>query len=211
MKSPAPDTAKAELRRRLRRARNAVSDGVRTHAARLAVRAALRLRLLNRKRRAGFYIPAKGEFDCLPLMDRALRMKMASYLPMVPPSRQKKLWFSRLGDGPHWALNRYGIPEYVRHDGRIRASGLDILFMPLLGFDSDGYRMGMGGGYYDSSLAYLARRGRWHRPRLVGLAFEAQGVDQLPIDPWDIPLDAVITERRCRCFGHRGRFRSDAK
>lgn len=202
MSSTSP-AAKNELRRQLRRTRNAVSDQLRTHAARRALHVALRQRLLHRKRRAGFYIPAKGEFDCLPLLDRALHMGMACYLPMVPMSHQKKLWFSLLGEGPHWALNRYGIPEYVRHDGRIRASRLDVLFMPLLGFDEEGYRMGMGGGYYDSSLAYLARRRHWHRPRLVGLAFEAQGVDRLPVDPWDIPLDAIITERGCRLFGRR--------
>jgi len=193
-------TSKTEIRRRLRRARNAVPDHVRAHGARRAVQLALHLRWLHRKRRAGFYVPAKGEFDCLPLMNRALWMGVVCYLPMVPPARQKKLWFSRLGGGPHWALNRYGILEYVRHDGRIRASELDILFIPLLGFDARGYRMGMGGGYYDSSLAHLARRRTWRRPRLVGLAFEAQGVDRLPTDPWDIPLDAVITERRCHCF-----------
>jgi 5-formyltetrahydrofolate cyclo-ligase len=188
-------TSKTHIRRELRRARNAVPELVRVQAAARAVQFALRHRLLHRKRRAGFYIPAKGEFDCLPLIGRALLMGMACYLPMVPPSRQKKLWFSKLGDGPHWALNRYGIPEYVRHNGRIRVSGLDILFLPLLGFDQQGYRMGMGGGYYDSSLAYLAKRRHWRRPLLIGLAFESQGLAQLPTDPWDIPLDAVITER----------------
>ncbi len=193
-------TNKTDIRRQLRRIRNAVPDQLRQTGARKALRLALHHRLLSGKRRAGFYIPARGEFDCLPLIDRALHMGMACYLPMVPPARQKKLWFSKLGDGPHWALNRYGIPEYVRHNGRIRASTLDILFMPLLGFDQQGYRMGMGGGYYDSSLAYLAKRRLWRRPLLIGLAFEAQQVDRLPTDPWDIPLDAVITERHCHRF-----------
>lgn len=196
-------TSKAGIRRQLRRERSAVPFEVRRHAADQAVRYALRQRLLHRKRRAGFYIPSKGEFDCLPLVNRALWMGMKCFLPMVPPARQRKLWFSRLGNGPHWALNRYGIPEYVRHDGRIRVSGLDLLFIPMLGFDQAGYRMGMGGGYYDASLAYLARRRYWHRPLLVGLAFEAQGLARLPTDPWDIPLDAVITERGCRRFKRR--------
>jgi 5-formyltetrahydrofolate cyclo-ligase len=196
-------TTKTDIRRLLRRARNAVPDDVRTQAATRAVQFALRQHLLHRKRRAGFYIPAKGEFNCLPMIDRALQMGMTCYLPMVPPSRQKKLWFSKLGDGPHWALNRYGIPEYVRHNGRTRVSGLDILFLPLLGFDERGYRMGMGGGYYDSSLAYLAKRRNWHRPLLIGLAFETQRLERLPTDPWDIPLDAVITEWGCHVFKRR--------
>jgi 5-formyltetrahydrofolate cyclo-ligase len=200
MSSQGAPSGKTEIRRQLRRARNAVPVGLRLAAARHAMRLALHHRLLARTRRAGFYIPAKGEFDCLPLIDRALHMGMACYLPMVPPTRQKKLWFSKLGDGPHWALNRYGIPEYVRHSGRIRVTGLDILFMPMLGFDRQGYRMGMGGGYYDSSLAYLAKRRHWRRPLLIGLAFEIQGLEQLPSDPWDIPLDGVITERQYHRF-----------
>jgi 5-formyltetrahydrofolate cyclo-ligase len=200
MSSQSAPTGKTEIRRQLRRVRNAVPVELRLAGARHAMRLALRHRLLAGKRRAGFYIPAKGEFDCLPLIDRALSMGMSCYLPMVPPSRQKKLWFSKLGDGPHWALNRYGIPEYVRHAGRVRASGLDILFLPLLGFDRQGYRMGMGGGYYDSSLAYLAKRRHWRRPVLIGLAFEAQGLEHLPLDSWDIPLDGVITERQYRRF-----------
>jgi len=198
-----PPSSKAEIRRQLRRSRNAVPATLRILAARQALRIALHRRLLGKKNRVGFYIPAKGEFDCLPLIEQAMGMGMACYLPVVPPARQKKLWFSLLGDGPHWALNRYGIPEYVRHAGRVRAAGLDTLFLPLLGFDRRGYRMGMGGGYYDASLAFLSRRRHWRRPLLVGLAFEAQGVERLPDDPWDIPLDAVITERRYWRFKHR--------
>ena len=60
--------------------------------------------------------------------------------------------------------------------------------------------MGMGGGYYDTSLAYLARRRHWRKPLLVGVAFEAQRVDALPHDPWDIPVDAVMTEAGCHVF-----------
>ena len=61
--------------------------------------------------------------------------------------------------------------------------------------------MGMGGGYYDASLAYLSRRQHWHRPRLVGVGFEIQKCDHIPEDPWDIRLDAVITERGVYRFG----------
>lgn len=192
---PSPD--KAALRARLRRVRQDMPAAARKRAGSAIARLALRHRLLAGKRRLGLYIPAKGELDCLPLLNRALWLGADCYLPIVPRARQRMLWFSRLGERPHWGLNRYGIPEYGhRRSERLRAGGLDILFLPLLGFDLSGYRMGMGGGYYDASLAFLARRRRWRRPRLIGLAFDAQKVDRLPRDPWDIPLDAVITERR---------------
>jgi 5-formyltetrahydrofolate cyclo-ligase len=192
---PTPD--KITLRKRLRKVRQDIPDATRRPAGRAIARLALAHRLLARKRRIGLYIPAKGEIDCLPLLDRALRLGARCFLPVVPRARQRMLWFSQLGEGPHWGVNRYGIPEYGhRQFERLRAGELDILFLPLLGFDEQGYRMGMGGGYYDASLAYLTRRRAWHKPRLVGLAFEAQKVARLPRDPWDVPLDGVITERR---------------
>jgi 5-formyltetrahydrofolate cyclo-ligase len=198
---PAPD--KAALRKRLRAIRRDIPAETRRHAGPALVRIALAHRLLARKRRLGIYVPAKGEIDCLPLLDRALRMGAACFLPVVPGARQRRLWFSRLGPDAHWSLNRYDIPEYgQRQFQRRRAMTLDILFLPLLGFDEAGNRMGMGGGYYDASLAFLANRKRWRKPRLIGLAFEAQKVAHLPADPWDIPLDGVITEQRFYRFSN---------
>jgi 5-formyltetrahydrofolate cyclo-ligase len=193
--SPVP-VSKADLRRQLRQRRNGVSERVRRKAGLQVERLALRHRLIGRGRRIGFYIPANGELNILPLLNRALWMNSRCFLPVVPHHRQRKLWFTRLGKGAHWVVNRYGIPEYGHHLDKIRISRLERIFVPLLGFDSRGYRMGMGGGYYDASLAYLLRRRRWHRPKLIGVAFEAQKVEMLPADPWDIPLDAVLTERR---------------
>lgn len=196
MYSQPPNPHKVALRRTLRGIRRDIPDAVRRSAGRAVERLALRHRLLSKGRRIGFYVPSKGELDCLPLLDRALRMGVKCLLPVVPHHRQKKLWFSQLGEGPHWVLNRYGIPEYGLPRGRLRVSALAVLFIPLLGFDARGYRMGMGGGYYDASLAFLDRRRSWRKPRIIGLAFEAQKMHRLPEDPWDIPLDAVITERR---------------
>jgi 5-formyltetrahydrofolate cyclo-ligase len=172
-----------------------MSPAERHTAALSLVSHALRQRLLARKRRIGFYIPAKSEIDVLPLLDRALSMGVDCYLPIVPGRGRRKLWFIQLGDRPSWVLNRYGIPEY-RHitAHKARAYQLDLLFMPLLGFDARGWRIGMGGGYYDASLAKLGRRRHWRRPRLVGVAFSEQQVDRVPNDPWDIPLSGVLTE-----------------
>jgi 5-formyltetrahydrofolate cyclo-ligase len=186
---------KAALRRELRRQRATLSPQDRRAAAHRLVRLALRHHLLTCKRRTGFYIPAKNEIDVLPLLDQALRMGVECYLPVVPGRRRKKLWFTRLGDQPAWVLNRYGIPEYDSITGRkCRVYRLETLFMPLLGFDTRGWRIGMGGGYYDASLGGLLRRRFLRKPRLIGVAFSAQRVDRIPNDPWDIPLDGILTE-----------------
>lgn len=199
---PTPD--KAALRTRLRKLRAAVPARQQRVAARALLRGALHHRLLARSRRIGFYIPAKAEIDVLPLINQALHMGVACYLPVVPGRGLRKLWFVRLGGQPTWALNRYGIPEYhPPHPRRVRAQALDTVFLPMLGFDGEGYRVGMGGGYYDATLAFLAHRRRWRRPALIGMAYAAQEVEYAPRDTWDIPLDAALTEAGLRRFLRR--------
>jgi len=207
---------KPALRKQLRARRAAVTATERHAAGRQLARLALRHRLLARNRRIGFYMPAKHEIDVLPLLRAALRMGATCYLPVVPrralaSAGRHKLWFTRLAgkeqslDRPYaaWVNNRYGIPEYLpRGARRVRVRQLDLLFMPLLGFDSQGWRIGMGGGYYDASLAHLreskTRRLRWRRPHLVGVAFSVQEIASAPNDPWDVRLDAILTERAYR-------------
>jgi 5-formyltetrahydrofolate cyclo-ligase len=203
--SPIPFTAdKSALRRQLRAARNGVSAKARRHAGQALMRFALRHRLLAAGKRVGFYIPANGEIDVMPLLHRAFAMGVQCYLPIVPGRGKLKMWFSRLGERPHWhphwRLNRFGIPEYHPPRGqRLRCARLQRLFMPMLGFDGRGYRIGMGGGYYDASLAFRTHRSVWRVPTLIGVAFSAQEVERIPFDPWDVPLDWVLTERGLLC------------
>ncbi len=75
---------------------------------------------------------------------------------------------------------------------------LDLLLLPLVGFDADGHRLGMGGGFYDRTLAALRPPRCGQRPRLVGIAHDCQRLIQIVPRPWDIPLDAVVTE--CRVY-----------
>ncbi len=95
--------------------------------------------------------------------------------------------------------NRFGIPEpQARHGAhparRLPAWALDLILLPLVGFDDDGQRMGMGGGFYDRTLAFTRRPGP--RPHLIGLAHECQRVESLPVAPWDVPLDAIVSDAR---------------
>ena len=73
------------------------------------------------------------------------------------------------------------------------------MLLPLVAYDLSGTRLGMGGGYYDRYIDALA-----HRPRLIGIAFQVQqSEDALPCEPWDIPLDGVITEQGFYRFAGR--------
>jgi len=217
--TPHPEVAGADnhldkvaLRKQLRTRRAAVSPAARVVAGKRLARLALRHHLLDRRRRIGFYMPSKHEIDILPLLKAALLMGVACYLPVVPrralvSARRCTMWFTRLvGKAKNldstqsgWRDNRYGIAEFLpRGVRRVRARQLDALFMPLLGFDSQGWRIGMGGGYYDASLAHLKRRRHWRRPLLIGVAFSVQEVASAPNDPWDVPLDGILTEQNFR-------------
>jgi len=196
---------KSTLRRQLKAARNAVSPTLRRHAARASLRLSLRHGLLLRAQRIGFYLPNGGEFDSHPLLNQALLMQRECYLPLVP-RRGRVLRFGRIGRNTRMTTNRYGIAEPVDAQP-LRARQLDLLLIPLVGFDCQGYRLGMGGGYYDATLAFMHHRRLWRKPRLVGVAYECQRVEMLPHDPWDMPLDAVLTERQLYRFNSNDQYR----
>lgn len=191
---------KSELRSELRRRRRAVSGSKRKLASEQIVRHVSRSGLLQRYQHVGLYLPHGNEINTLPLINHVLNRGKSCYLPMLPYGRGKKLWFNRLQIGNRWHLNRFGIAEnHSMH--AVRAQRLDLLFMPLLGYDDAGYRIGMGGGYYDASLSFLMRRRCWRRPYLVGVAFACQRVAELlPRDAWDIPLNAILTEQKLHQF-----------
>ncbi len=118
------------------------------------------------------------------------------YLPVLHPFRPGRLWFARYRPVDPMRPNRFGIQEPQRRGRQLcPAHGLDLVLLPLVGFDTHCNRIGMGGGFYDRSFAFLLRRRYWRRPLLIGLAHECQRVDAIERQPWDVPLDAVVTER----------------
>jgi 5-formyltetrahydrofolate cyclo-ligase len=144
----------------------------------------------------GAYWSADGEIDPLPLLRLAHARHKRCFLPVLRPHPHRKLWFLEYSPGDPLRKNRFGIHEPRLRNRRIRLPwALDLLLVPLVGFDAGCNRLGMGGGYYDSTLAYLRLRQRWHRPLLVGIAHECQRVDRIDARPWDIPLEAVVTEQ----------------
>jgi 5-formyltetrahydrofolate cyclo-ligase len=192
---------KSALRRQLKTARNAYSPAARRQAARASLRLALRHGLLLRAHRIGVYLPHGGEFDAQFLIAQIQLMRRECYAPVLP-QRGRVLRFARLARDTRMTRNRFGIAEPV--DARpLRARQLDLLLLPLVGFDHWGYRLGMGGGFYDATLAFMRHRRSWRKPRLVGIAYECQRVESLPHDPWDMPLDAVLTERQLYRFTSR--------
>ena len=184
-----------EIRRRMRKLRRELSaDEGLAHAAELARRVS-RLAIFRRAERIALYFPVQGEADPMPLLDRAAAMGKRVYLPVLPPYSLHRLWFAPYAEGMPMRLNRFGIPEpELPKRALVGPMALDLVITPLVAFDARCARMGMGGGFYDRTFAYLTKRTRWKKPLLLGFAHEFQRVDAIERRPWDVPLDGVATE-----------------
>jgi 5-formyltetrahydrofolate cyclo-ligase len=188
------------LRRQLRARRRAIGPQERREAAlRLAVFADA-ARLLRPNRRIALYLALPEEIDTTPLLDRARRRGCRIHLPRITDTRANRMVF--VDARSPWRRGRWGIREPVS-SARIPTRHLQVVFMPLVGFDEQGNRLGMGKGFYDRALAFRRHHPFTRRPLLVGLAFECQAVDALPARAHDVPLDLLITERGIHRFKER--------
>jgi len=136
--------------------------------------------------RIAIYIANDGEIDAEPLGSVARSEGKQVYLPVIAAG--ETLEFARWDADAGLVANRFGIPEPPPASARCALSKLDIVFVPLVGWDPYCNRLGMGGGFYDRTLS--AAKG----PLLVGLAHEGQRVDRLPRDSWDIGMDYIATD-----------------
>lgn len=153
-----------------------------------------RLAAARRQLRIAGFIPADGEVDVRAALLAAYGRGARLYLPVVK-GPGGPLGFRRWRPGQALVRNRFGIPEPRREAPSCSARHLDLVLVPLVGFDTCGNRLGMGGGFYDRTFADPRPVARWRRPRLVGVAYAGQQVAALPRRPWDVPVDAVVTER----------------
>lgn len=193
----AGDLSRAALRRQLRQARRQLSPLQQKRAARALYRQLAQHPLFRRARHIALYLPNDGEIDPRPLLHEAQRRGKTCYLPVLHRWPCTRMDFQRVQ--PHEALvrNRFRIEEpQPRATRQRRPWALDLILLPLVGFDEHGGRLGMGGGFYDRSLAYRQVRKNWHKPTLLGLAHECQKVDRLTLASWDVGLQGVVTERR---------------
>ncbi|HEX7915899.1 5-formyltetrahydrofolate cyclo-ligase [Rudaea sp.] len=116
------------------------------------------------------------------------------FLPIVMSDRT--LRFAALKPGAQVTPNRYGIPEPEHASADLLAPRqLNLVLVPLTAFDRSGRRLGMGGGYYDRSFAFLRGVSRPAQPLLVGIGYAFQEVATLPAQDWDIALDFIATEK----------------
>lgn len=146
------------------------------------------------------YLSNDGELDTSLLIKELWNLNHAVYLPIIHPFNGANLLFQRYEKNSPMRANRYGILEPKLNCSQIcPLPALDYLLMPLVAFDKQGNRLGMGGGFCDRTLARLHEQ-NWQKPQLIGLAHECQLVDALPIESWDVPLKTIITPDKTYCW-----------
>lgn len=182
---------KAALRARLLAERRALP---RTEASRLSALALGRLRDLAAWREAVevlLYMPVRGEVDVSPLLAELWARGARALLPRCRPGAPGELDLACCAGLDELAPGAYGIPEPdPAACPALDECGPDLILVPAVGLDRQGARLGHGAGYYDRLLA----RPDLARAVVAAPAYAFQVVERLPVDPWDWPVDVIVTE-----------------
>jgi 5-formyltetrahydrofolate cyclo-ligase len=186
------------LRRELRQRRRAIPA-----PERIAAADALAQRLLSLP-----FVPANGYVAGYWAMDGEIALhswqirlprELVYCLPVL--HEDTRLRFAPWRPGDPLVTNRFGIPEPdVASSSALEPEAMSMIVVPLVGFDERGNRLGMGGGWYDRTLAF--RRAQPTPPWLIGVGFSAQRIETLAQESWDVPVDALCTERDTLIIGH---------
>ncbi|ATG58972.1 MULTISPECIES: 5-formyltetrahydrofolate cyclo-ligase [Pseudoalteromonas] len=195
--------SRAQIRKSIRELRNNLSNEQQNLASQslsMNFIQYLKTEKTAKNQHIAIYLSNDGELDTSLLIKELWNLNHVTYLPVIHPFNGATLLFQRYEKNSPMKANRYGIFEPKLNCSQIcPLSELDYLLMPLVAFDNQGNRLGMGGGFYDRTLARLHDE-NWQKPRLIGLAHECQKVDVLPIESWDVPLKTIITPNKNYCW-----------
>lgn len=199
------DTISNPPRRHFTRQRRRLLDNERKQYALMASLHLVKLqRRLSPNARIGLYYDGFGELPTQPILDWCQHLGYFPYLPVVGSlgNDDKRLRFvpiyhAKLLNVP---TRIHGLGMKQKHHRRLLwARELDVIICPLVAVDSNGNRMGMGGGFYDTTLSKSYKSGA-KKPLKIGWCYDFQVVEQLERQSWDVPLDAIITPSGLRWF-----------
>jgi 5-formyltetrahydrofolate cyclo-ligase len=173
--------------------RGALSDNERASATYAASTKLQSTTVFRHSRRVAAYVGFDGELDTGQIIAAALTAGKTVYLPVIDNLNHMR--FAHFDEDTELRTNQFGILEPVTEPGHFMSPRwLDLVISPLVAFDTNGNRLGMGAGYYDKCFSFLLQRRMWRKPRMVGFAYEFQREDMLAPQPWDVPLDCIITD-----------------
>lgn len=183
------DSDAATLRVRCRAARRGIDTTTRRAAESALAEQLLELTELSGPGQLALYLPTDGEVDLSGAADELRRRDWQLFLPVIGPERS--MTFAPWSPESPMVGNRFGIAEPEHDDADlVTADALGVVIVPCVAVDRSGHRLGFGAGYYDRALATATATLR------IGVAFETQVVERLRPEPWDVPLDVVVTETR---------------
>lgn len=179
-----------DIRTHLRHLRCGLTSEQQQQAAVHVAEHAMNFPPIQQAKKIAIFLSFDGELNTRPLIARFWQHNQQVYLPVLHPFSKGQLLFFRYDTDTVLTPNRLGISEPpldIRNLATL--SELDVLMVPLVAFDRQGQRLGMGGGFYDRTL----QNWQQHNILPVGLAHDCQQVAALPVADWDVPLKAVIT------------------
>lgn len=186
-------TQRQQIRQTIRQARRQLTPEEQKIAAEQAKLNALQHPKIAQAKNIALFLSFDGEINTQPLIDALWQQNKQVYLPVLHPFSAHHLLFLHYRPDTQLVKNRFNIAEPPL-DVRdvLPPEQLDVMLIPLVAFDSQGQRLGMGGGFYDRTLENWRQSGFYP----IGLAHDCQQVELLPIAPWDIPLPEIITPKK---------------
>ncbi|PJG84532.1 5-formyltetrahydrofolate cyclo-ligase [Conservatibacter flavescens] len=178
-----------QIRSQIRKIRRNLTALQQTQAERLVTRQALHFIEQHQAEHIALYLSFDGEISTQSLINALWQQGKSVYLPVLHPFSQGHLLFLAYMPTTQMQVNAFGILEPQLDIRAVWPSEqLDIIFTPLVAFDQQKNRLGMGGGFYDRTLE------NWQQKHFipVGLAHACQQVDMLPVESWDIPLFDIL-------------------
>ncbi len=201
-----------QIRQRLREKRRHLSVIEQHRHSHRITRRILHARFFKHSRHIALYLASDGEVDLKPLIGnlfQTVNKGKKIYLPVIVSKRDAIIKFAPYHPATKMRKNCFAINEPIYQRRQLKSAvQMDLILAPLVGFDNNGNRIGMGGGYYDRALQHLLPRSEQgqHRqktiikPRFVGIAHGIQKEDKLQRQAWDVPLHAIVTEQELRYF-----------
>ena len=186
---------KKALRKMMIERRDTLSDRFRSNAESAIIDSLIKLDVIHEKKFITSFVSFKGEVEMRGINTYILNQKATLLLPRIVKG-QPEMTFHQVDDLDTLIRNDYGIlePDPKRHP--IMAYGkIDLVLTPGVAFDKKGYRLGYGGGYYDRFFSQITKA----IPK-IGIAYEIQVLDQLPVQAYDMPISELITETGVRHF-----------
>jgi 5-formyltetrahydrofolate cyclo-ligase len=184
---------RATLRNQLRSRRKALSEEQQALASKHLASVVCNLDAFYQSQHIALYLASDGEASPEQVVETVWNQGKLCYLPVLDPVDRHAMHFQRYDQDTELVVNRFGIAEPSFDQAAcLAAKSLDLVLMPLTGFDEQGNRLGMGGGFYDRTFAFV-EQGK--KPVLIGLAHECQKVEKIPVADWDVPMKGVATDK----------------